>query len=94
MTNIDIPSSVLFAALSTMAEIPGLFPHRPIVERHQKRAMYHPFIEALAYTLVDLPITFFTMVIFSILIYFIVGLQKTSAQFLCVSLPRHSHASC
>lgn len=67
-----------------MAEIPGLFPHRPIVERHHKRAMYHPFIEALAFTLVDLPMTFITMVAFCILIYFIVGLQQSASQFLYV----------
>jgi ATP-binding cassette subfamily G (WHITE) protein 2 (SNQ2) len=41
-----------------MAEIPALFGQRPIVERHQKLALYHPFIEGLALTLVDLPITF------------------------------------
>jgi ATP-binding cassette subfamily G (WHITE) protein 2 (SNQ2) len=54
-------SSLLFAALSTMAEIPTLFGQRPIVERHQKSAMYHPFIEAVALTLVDIPITFVQM---------------------------------
>jgi ATP-binding cassette subfamily G (WHITE) protein 2 (SNQ2) len=44
-----------------MAEIPALFSQRPIVERHEKSAMYHPFIEALALTVVDLPITFIMM---------------------------------
>jgi ATP-binding cassette subfamily G (WHITE) protein 2 (SNQ2) len=44
-----------------MAEIPTLFGQRPIVERHQKSAMYHPFIEAVALTLVDIPITFVQM---------------------------------
>lgn len=29
-----------------MAEIAALFGQRPIVARHQKAAMYHPFIEA------------------------------------------------
>lgn len=65
-----------------MAEIPALFGQRPIVERHEKNAMYHPFIEALALTLVDIPITFVTMSVFSILMYFIVDLQRTAAQFL------------
>jgi ABC-type multidrug transport system permease subunit len=60
-------SSILFTALSSMAEIPALFSQRPIVDRHQRSAMYHPFIESLALTLVDIPITFVTMVFFSIL---------------------------
>ncbi|KAJ6624079.1 ABC-2 type transporter-domain-containing protein [Mycena sp. CBHHK59/15] len=58
--------ALLFSALSSMAEIPALFAQRPIVLRHQKAALYHPFIEAVALTLVDIPITFCTtMVLFS-----------------------------
>ncbi|KAK0203605.1 pleiotropic drug resistance ABC transporter [Desarmillaria ectypa] len=73
--------ALLFAALSSMAEIPALFNQRPIVARHQKAALYHPFIEAVALTLVDIPITFLTTTAFGILIYFIVGLQRTAGQF-------------
>ena len=39
-------SALLFPALSSLAEIAALFGQRPIVARHQKAAMYHPFIEA------------------------------------------------
>lgn len=74
--------SILFGALAAMAEIPALYAQRPIVNRHQKAAMYHPFIEALALTIVDLPITFITQLIFSVIVYFIVGLQRTATQFL------------
>ncbi|CDO77419.1 hypothetical protein BN946_scf184857.g26 [Trametes cinnabarina] len=73
--------SLLFAALSTMAEIPALFAQRPIVHRQSRAAMYHPFVEGLALTLVDVPITAVTMIVFSILIYFLVGLQQHAAQF-------------
>ncbi|KAG5638577.1 hypothetical protein H0H81_011797 [Sphagnurus paluster] len=73
--------ALLFCALSSMAEIPALYAQRPIVSRHEKAAMYHPFIEALALTLVDIPITFITTVIFGIIIYFIVGLQRSASQF-------------
>ncbi|GLB42433.1 putative ABC transporter superfamily, ABCG family. PDR (TC 3.A.1.205) subfamily protein [Lyophyllum shimeji] len=71
--------TLLFSALSSMAEIPALFGQRPIVNRHQKAAMYHPFTEGLALTLVDIPILFTNTIIFGILIYFIVGLQTKSA---------------
>ncbi|KAH9854553.1 ABC-2 type transporter-domain-containing protein [Lenzites betulinus] len=73
--------SLLFSALSTMAEIPALFGQRPIVNRQSRAAMYHPFVEGLALTLVDVPITFITMVVFGIIIYFLVGLEQTAAQF-------------
>lgn len=58
----------------------------PIIDRHQKAAMYHPFAEEyvfphifyyiahintrLALALVDLPLTFVTSLIFGIFIYF------------------------
>lgn len=44
--------------------------------------MYHPFIESLAYTIVDMPIALFTLIIFTIILYFIVGLQRSAAQYL------------
>jgi ATP-binding cassette, subfamily G (WHITE), member 2, SNQ2 len=75
-------SAILFAAMSSMAEIPALFGQRQVVLRHQKAAMYHPFIDAVAMTLVDFPISFITMMIYSIMLYFLVGLQQTAGQFL------------
>ena len=74
--------ALLFAALSTMAEIPALFAQRPIVHRQSRAAMYHPFVEGLALTLVDIPITLITQIVFGVLIYFLVGLQATAGQFL------------
>ena len=65
-----------------MAEILSRFSQRPIVLRHQKAALYHPFIEAAALTLVDIPITFITSLIFATVIYEIVQLQQSANQFL------------
>ncbi|KIJ60833.1 hypothetical protein HYDPIDRAFT_43039 [Hydnomerulius pinastri MD-312] len=73
--------ALFFGAVSAMAEIPGLFAQRRIVLRQQKAAMYHPFIESLSYALVDIPITFIIQALFSIVIYFLVGLQRTATQF-------------
>lgn len=78
----ELNSALLFAALSSMAEIPALFAQRPIVIKHYKSAMYHPFIEAAAMTLVDIPITFITLIVFGVILYFLVGLQKSAGQFL------------
>ena len=50
-------------------EIPSLFIQRPIVARRQKAALYHPFVEAVALTIVDIPITFFMSLLFGTIIY-------------------------
>ena len=63
-----------------MAEIPALYVQRPIVHRHQLAAFYHPFIEAAAHTIVDIPITFVTLLVFSLVLYFMVGLQKSAVR--------------
>ena len=43
--------------------------------------MYHPFTEAMALTLVDVPITLITLIIFSVILYFFVKLQQSAEQF-------------
>ncbi|KAK0494589.1 pleiotropic drug resistance ABC transporter [Armillaria luteobubalina] len=68
---------LLFSALTSMAEIPSLFSQRPIVERHKKAALYHPFVEAIASTLVDIPLTFVTSIVFGVVVYFMVKLQQS-----------------
>ncbi|KAG2159222.1 ABC-2 type transporter-domain-containing protein [Suillus bovinus] len=73
--------ALFFGALSAMAEIPALFAQRPIILRHHKAAMYYPFIEALAHTVVDIPITFIIQAVFCVILYFMVGLQKSASQF-------------
>ncbi|KAJ2929810.1 hypothetical protein H1R20_g7294, partial [Candolleomyces eurysporus] len=73
--------ALLFSALATMSEIPALYSQRPIVVRHEKAALYHPFVESLAHTLVDVPVTLVIMTFFSIILYFMVGLQRSAGQF-------------
>ena len=63
-----------------MSEIPALFSQRPIVLKHYRAAMYHPFIEAIALPLVDIPITIITLSFFSIVLYFLVGLQRSASR--------------
>ncbi|KLO14358.1 hypothetical protein SCHPADRAFT_826595 [Schizopora paradoxa] len=73
--------SLFFGALSAFSEMPALFSQRPIILRHQKAAMYHPFTEAIAFTLVDIPVTFTQAMLFSIVLYFIVQFQQSAGQF-------------
>ncbi|KIJ59901.1 hypothetical protein HYDPIDRAFT_32776 [Hydnomerulius pinastri MD-312] len=78
--------ALFFGAVSAMAEIPALFAQRPIVLRHKKAAMYYPFIESLAHTVVDIPITFVIQIVFCVVLYFLVGLQRSAAQFFIFTL--------
>ncbi|KAI0074337.1 hypothetical protein K474DRAFT_1648129 [Panus rudis PR-1116 ss-1] len=73
--------AILFAALQTMSEIPALFTQRPIVLRQSRAAMYHPFVESLALTLVDVPKMLVVIVAFAIVLYFLVKLQQQASNF-------------
>ena len=83
---VHFTSALLFTALAAMSEIPALYAQRPIVLRHQYAAFYHPFVEALALTLVDIPITLVTLIIFSIILYFMTGLQRSAVSRFLASL--------
>ncbi|KAG0701470.1 ABC-2 type transporter-domain-containing protein [Suillus ampliporus] len=72
---------LLLSTLTAIAEIPALFLQRPIVLRHQKAALHYPFIQSLAHTVVDIPITLMVQLVFAVLLYFLVGLQRSAAQF-------------
>lgn len=68
-----------------MAEIPSLFAQRPIILRQSSWALYRPFVDQIALTIVDIPIGFATSAIFAILVYEMAQLQQSASQFLCVS---------
>ncbi|KAG0701458.1 ABC-2 type transporter-domain-containing protein [Suillus ampliporus] len=72
---------LLFSALTSIAEVPGLFFQRPIVLRHQKAALHYPFIQSLVHTVVDIPITLIVQLVFAVILYLLVGLQRSAAQF-------------
>lgn len=78
----SIFSVVLFISFIAQAEIPALFEQRRVVARHEKASMYHPFIEMAALTIVDIPITLITLILYSIILYFIIGLQLSASQYL------------
>lgn len=78
----DSFSSLFFSAITSVAEIPSLFSQRPIVLRHQKAALHYPFIQSLAHTIVDIPVTLIAQLVFAVILYFLVGLQRSASQFL------------
>jgi ABC-type multidrug transport system permease subunit len=73
--------AVLMNALLTINEIMQLYSQRPIVEKQCGYAFVHPFTEALASIIVDLPIKIVRISIFSIVLYFMANLRREPAQF-------------
>lgn len=73
--------AVLLSALQAIVEINTLYAQRPIVAKHKSYAFYHPFAEALAGLVADLPIKFARAVVFNIILYFLSGLRRQAGPF-------------
>ncbi|KAH7320724.1 ABC-2 type transporter [Stachybotrys elegans] len=73
--------AILLSALTAIAEIADLYAQRPIVEKHLSYAFYHPFTEAMAGVLADIPIKFLTSIVFNVVLYFMAGLNATAGGF-------------
>ncbi|KAL2705150.1 hypothetical protein AAEP93_000400 [Penicillium crustosum] len=73
--------AVLLNALTAMSEINSLYSQRPIVEKHNSFAFYHPATEAIAGVLSDIPVKFALSVVFNIILYFLAGLKREPSNF-------------
>ncbi|ERF75245.1 hypothetical protein EPUS_00037 [Endocarpon pusillum Z07020] len=73
--------AVLLNALIAITEINGLYDQRPIVEKHVSYAFYHPFTEALAGIVSDIPVKFLIATCFNIILYFLSGLRYEAGPF-------------
>lgn len=72
---------VLLNALMAVSEINTLYSQRPIVEKQVSYAFYHPFTEALAGVVSDVPVKFTVSTCFNIILYFMSGLRREPSQF-------------
>jgi len=73
--------AVLLNALMAVTEINRLYNQRAIVEKHHSYAFYHPFAEAMAGIVSDIPVKFTIAVAFNIILYFLANLRRTPGQF-------------
>ncbi len=73
--------AVLMNALITINEILTLYAQRPIVEKQARYAFVHPFTEALASVIIDLPIKLARCTVFSIVLYFMANLRREASNF-------------
>lgn len=73
--------AILMAAFQSALEILTLYAQRPIVEKHSKYAFYHPFAEAIASMICDLPNKIGTATVFNLALYFMTNLRRTPGHF-------------
>ncbi|KZF23845.1 putative ABC transporter [Xylona heveae TC161] len=73
--------AILMNAFASFLEILTLYAQRPIVEKHARYALYHPFAEAISSMLCDLPNKIITAIVFNLTLYFLTNLRRTPSAF-------------
>lgn len=73
--------AVLLNAFGSALEILTLYAQRPIVEKHQRYALYHPSAEAFASMLTDIPSKTLNAIGFNLILYFMTNLRRTPGNF-------------
>ncbi|KAL4774475.1 ABC-2 type transporter-domain-containing protein [Aspergillus nidulans var. acristatus] len=73
--------AVLLNAFGSALEILTLYAQRPIVEKQARYAMYHPFAEAIASMLCDMPYKITNTFTFNIPLYFMTNLRREPGAF-------------
>ncbi len=71
----------LMNAFASALEILTLYAQRPIVEKHDRYALYHPSAEAVASMLVDMPYKVTNAIIFNLALYFMTNLRREAGPF-------------
>jgi pleiotropic drug resistance (PDR) family protein len=73
--------AILMNAFSSALEILTLYAQRPIVEKHQRYALYHPSAEAFASMLTDMPYKVVNTILFNLTLYFMTNLRREPGAF-------------
>ncbi|KAK4702442.1 hypothetical protein P7C70_g3780, partial [Phenoliferia sp. Uapishka_3] len=73
--------AILMNAFQSALEILTLYDQRPIVEKHHKFALYHPFAEAISSMLCDMPSKILVAISFNLAIYFMTNLRREPGPF-------------
>jgi ATP-binding cassette subfamily G (WHITE) protein 2 (PDR) len=73
--------AVLMNAFASVLEIMTLWQQRPIVEKHNKYALYHPSAEGVSSMLVEMPSKIIQATTFNLILYFMTNLRRTPGHF-------------
>lgn len=74
-------SALLFNAFLSISELPAVFQGRVTLQKHKSYAMYHPSAYHLARVIVDVPFVLFQCFLFSIISFFMFGLESDGNTF-------------
>ncbi|CAG7941378.1 unnamed protein product [Penicillium olsonii] len=69
------------AILTPMSEVVDSFTGRPVLIKHKHFAFFHPAAFCVAQIVLDIPIALFQLTIFSLVLYFMTGLEMSAASF-------------
>jgi ABC-type multidrug transport system permease subunit len=73
--------SLLFNSLLSMSEVTESFSGRPILIKHKHFGFFHPAAFCIAQVAADIPVVLFQISVFSIVLYFMVGLTMSASAF-------------
>ncbi|TDZ30775.1 ABC transporter G family member 21 [Colletotrichum spinosum] len=73
--------AILFNSLLSMSEVTNSFTGRPVLIKHKSFAYYHPAAFCIAQVAADIPVILFQVSVFSLVLYFMVGLKMTAGAF-------------
>ncbi|UNI23908.1 hypothetical protein JDV02_009700 [Purpureocillium takamizusanense] len=73
--------ALLFNSLLAMAEVTDSFTGRPVLIKHKAFAYFHPAAFCLAQIAADIPVILFQVSVFSLILYFMVGLTLEAGHF-------------
>lgn len=73
--------SLLFNSLLSMSEVTDSFKGRPVLLKHKSFAYFHPAAFCIAQIAADIPVILFQVSVFSIILYFMVGLSVDAGRF-------------
>ncbi|KAK9785219.1 putative ABC-2 type transporter [Seiridium cardinale] len=73
--------SLLFNSLLSMSEVTESFTGRPVLIKHKLFGLFHPAAFCIAQIAADIPVILFQISIFSVVLYFMVGLTMSASTF-------------
>ncbi|KAL8765940.1 MAG: hypothetical protein Q9209_007137 [Squamulea sp. 1 TL-2023] len=73
--------SLLYQALMALSEVTDSFAGRPVLAKHKAFAFFHPAAFCIAQIAADLPVLFFQVSQFSLVLYFMAALKMSASAF-------------
>ncbi|PSK38472.1 Brefeldin A resistance protein [Elsinoe australis] len=74
-------TSLLIFGLMAMSEVTDSFSGRPVLAKHKEFAYYHPAAFCIAQIVADIPVIAFQVSVWSLILYFMVGLTTSASAF-------------